>query len=62
MPSMHESLDGKTAERWNVELKSLSAIVARLAEAKDIAALRSAFALLSDELLTLQRTFGIREQ
>lgn len=53
------SLDGKAAERWQAELKSLAAIVDRLAKAKDIAALRSAFALLSDELLTLQRTFGI---
>jgi Cu(I)/Ag(I) efflux system membrane fusion protein len=53
------SLDGKAAERWQAELNSLSAIAARLSEAGDIAALRSSFALLSDELLTLQRTFGI---
>jgi Cu(I)/Ag(I) efflux system membrane fusion protein len=53
------SLDGKAADRWQVELSSLSAIVARFANAEDISALRSAFALLSDELLTLQRTFGI---
>ncbi len=53
------SLDGKAAQRWQAELSSLAAIVARLAKAEDIAALRSAFALLSEELLTLQRTFGI---
>lgn len=53
------SLDAKAAERWQSELKSLAAIVDRLTKAEDITALRSAFALLSDELLTLQRTFGI---
>lgn len=53
------SLEGKAAQRWQAELKGLAAIVDRLAKAEDIAALRSAFALLSDELLTLQRTFGI---
>ncbi|WP_231690852.1 efflux RND transporter periplasmic adaptor subunit [Aureliella helgolandensis] len=54
-----QSLSGKTMERWNVEMKSLSAILARLSKATDIDALRSAFALMSDELLTLQRTFGL---
>ncbi len=56
------SLDGEAAERWQAELNSLSVIVERLGKAEDIAALRSAFALLSDELLTLQRTFGIAKQ
>jgi Cu(I)/Ag(I) efflux system membrane fusion protein len=53
-----QSLEGKTTERWTTELNSLSTITARLSKANDLASLRSAFALLSDELLTLQRTFG----
>ncbi|WP_231933223.1 efflux RND transporter periplasmic adaptor subunit [Botrimarina mediterranea] len=54
-----QSLDGKAAERWTAELSSLSTIAARLATANDLESLRSAFALLSEELLTLQRTFGL---
>jgi Cu(I)/Ag(I) efflux system membrane fusion protein len=53
-----QSLAGLTSERWNVERKSLSTIAARLSKANDLASLRSAFALLSDELLALQRAFG----
>jgi Cu(I)/Ag(I) efflux system membrane fusion protein len=56
-----QSLSGNSAQRWQAELKSLSAIIARLDKANDIASLRSAFALLSDQLLTLQRTFGIQQ-
>lgn len=55
-----QSLDEKGVKRWNSELKSLFSIVARFSKADDLAALRSAFALLSDELLTLQRTFGFQ--
>ncbi len=55
-----QSLDGTAADRWQVEWGSLNAIVGRLTKANDIAALRSAFALLSDELLALQWTFGIQ--
>lgn len=54
-----QSLSGKAAERWKTELNSLSTITARLSEASDLKTLRSAFALLSDELLTLQRVFGL---
>lgn len=54
-----QSLTGKTAERWSSELNSLSIITARLSKATDLKTLRSAFALLSDELLTLQHTFGL---
>ena len=54
-----QSLTGKAAQRWQSELNSLSAITARLTKANDLKALRSAFALLSDELLTLQRVFGV---
>jgi len=54
-----QSLTGKAAQRWQSELNSLSAITARLSKASDLKTLRSAFALLSDELLTLQRVFGV---
>ncbi|MBV07879.1 MAG: metal transporter [Rubinisphaera sp.] len=54
-----EILDQKASRRWTLELQSLSSIVARLSTAGDIAALRSAFALLSEEMLTLQRVFGL---
>jgi Cu(I)/Ag(I) efflux system membrane fusion protein len=53
-----QSLEKKTSDRWNVERNSLSTITARLSKANDLASLRTAFALLSDELLALQRTFG----
>jgi Cu(I)/Ag(I) efflux system membrane fusion protein len=56
-----KSLSGKSAQRWQAEQNSLSTIAERLAKANDIAALRAAFALLSDQLLTLQRTFGIQQ-
>ena len=55
-----QTLEGKAAQRWQTELESLSAITARLSKANDITSLRSAFSLLSDELITLQRTFGIQ--
>lgn len=54
-----QSLSGNAAERWTLELNSLLTITARLSEATDLKTLRSAFALLSDELLTLQRVFGL---
>ncbi len=54
-----QSLTGNTAQRWESELNSLSAITTRLAKANDLETLRSAFALLSEELLTLQRVFGL---
>lgn len=54
-----ESLTGKAAQRWESELNSLSAISTRLSKANDLKTLRFAFALLSDELLTLQRVFGL---
>lgn len=54
-----QSLTGKAAQRWKSELNSLSTITARLSKASDLKTLRSEFALLSDELLTLQRVFGL---
>ncbi|QDV85361.1 Cation efflux system protein CusB precursor [Stieleria magnilauensis] len=53
-----QSLQGKTAERWKAEYISLSKIADRLADASDLDSIRSAFALLSDQLLTLHRSFG----
>jgi Cu(I)/Ag(I) efflux system membrane fusion protein len=53
-----EALQGKTAERWQAEKNSLSMITARLAKANDLDTLRSAFALLSEQLFALQRSFG----
>ncbi len=53
-----KSLEGATAARWDTERVGLASIATRLAKAKDIDSLRTAFALLSDELLSLQRTFG----
>jgi Cu(I)/Ag(I) efflux system membrane fusion protein len=54
-----QSLEGKASQRWQAEQKSLSKITARLAKATDLESMRSAFALLSDQLLTLQRSFGL---
>ncbi|MEO9591075.1 efflux RND transporter periplasmic adaptor subunit [Rhodopirellula bahusiensis] len=51
-------LDDVVAKRWASETRSLSSITARLAKATDLEAMRSAFALLSDELITIQRMFG----
>lgn len=53
-----QSLSGKAAELWTAEQNSLAKITAMLSQANDLASLRSAFALLSDELFSLQRTFG----
>lgn len=54
-----QSLSGKTAEIWDSELKSLAEIATRLSQANDLDSLRAAFALLSDELLTVHRSFGL---
>ena len=55
-----QSLSDAALKRWLAEQKSLLSIADRLVKANDISALRSSFALLSDQLLTLQRTFGIQ--
>ncbi len=52
------SINAGTGKRWQAEDKSLSAIAGRLSKAKDLDSMRSTFALLSDEMLTIQRTFG----
>ena len=44
---------------WSKEKRDLSEIIARLQKANDLAALRSGFALLSEQMLSLQRMFGL---
>ncbi|WP_417750306.1 DUF3347 domain-containing protein [Rosistilla oblonga] len=51
--------DAKTVEMWSKEKRDLSEIVASLLKADDLAALRGAFALLSEQMLSLQRMFGL---
>ncbi len=52
------AVDASVGQRWTAEAKSLSSITARLAKASDLEAMRSAFALLSDEMMSIQRMFG----
>jgi Cu(I)/Ag(I) efflux system membrane fusion protein len=52
-------LPGPDHERWMKELPNLKAALDRTGEAKDIESLRGGFALLSDELAVLVRTFGV---
>lgn len=52
------AVDAMVGKRWTAEAKSLSSITARLDKASDLETMRSAFALLSDELMTIQRMFG----
>ena len=54
------SIDAAVGKRWQAEQKGLSAILGRLSRASDLDSMRSAFALLSDEMLTIQRTFGFQ--
>jgi len=49
----------KAVEMWSKEKRDLSEIIARLQMANDLAALRSGFALLSEQMLSLQRMFGL---
>jgi Cu(I)/Ag(I) efflux system membrane fusion protein len=49
----------KAVEVWNKEKRDLSEIVARLQTANDLETLRSGFALLSEQMLSLQRMFGL---
>ncbi|TWU22395.1 Cation efflux system protein CusB precursor [Novipirellula galeiformis] len=50
---------GKAIERWTKERRDLSEITARLSKANDLETLRSSFALLSEQMLSLQRMFGL---
>jgi Cu(I)/Ag(I) efflux system membrane fusion protein len=54
------SIDAAVGKRWQAEQKSLSSITGRLSRANDLDSVRSAFALLSDEMLTIQRTFSFQ--
>jgi Cu(I)/Ag(I) efflux system membrane fusion protein len=49
----------KSVEVWSKEKRDLSEIIARLQKANDLAALRSGFALLSEQMLSLERMFGL---
>ncbi|WP_442506372.1 efflux RND transporter periplasmic adaptor subunit [Novipirellula sp. SH528] len=54
-------LDAGVSKRWQAEQKGLSAIAGRLVKADDLESMRSAFVLLSDELMSIQRTFGFKK-
>ena len=54
-------LQGATASAWEQEHANLTKIFAGLATAEDIKTTRSAFALLSDEMLVLVRAFGLAD-
>ena len=56
LPIVSES---KAVEMWSKEKRDLSEIVARMQKANDLAALRSGFALLSEQMLSLERMFGL---
>ncbi|MGB7326646.1 MAG: efflux RND transporter periplasmic adaptor subunit, partial [Rubripirellula sp.] len=56
LPIVSES---KAVEMWSKEKRDLSEIIARLQMANDLAALRSGFALLSEQMLSLERMFGL---
>lgn len=64
---LHQRLSGlqpivstdRSVEAWNKEKRDLSEIVARLQKAIDLESLRSGFALLSEQMLSLQRMFGL---
>ena len=51
--------EAKSVEVWSNEKRDLSEIIARLQKANDLAALRSGFALLSEQMLSLERMFGL---
>ncbi len=56
LPIVSES---KAVEVWNKEKRDLSEIIARLQKANDLEAIRNGFALLSEQMLSLQRMFGL---
>ena len=53
------NLEGDTASTWLKERANLTKIASDLNQAGDIEAARSAFALLSDEMVALVKTFGL---
>jgi Cu(I)/Ag(I) efflux system membrane fusion protein len=53
------NLEGDTASTWLKERANLTKIASDLTQAGDIEATRSAFALLSEEMVALVKTFGL---
>ncbi len=51
--------NGKAAEVWAKEKRDLSKILGGLQKANDLAGVRNQFALLSEQILSLQRMFGL---
>ena len=51
-------LDSKAGEAWKTEAESLSEILVGLQKAKDIGEFRSAFAMLSDQMAAISKSFG----
>jgi Cu(I)/Ag(I) efflux system membrane fusion protein len=51
-------LDSNAGDAWKMEAANLSEIFGGLQEAKDISEFRSAFALLSDEMAVIAKSFG----
>ncbi len=49
----------KAVEFWAKEKRDLSEIIGRLQKANDLQGLRNGFALLSEQMLSLQRMFGL---
>lgn len=56
LPIVSES---KAVEMWSKEKRDLSEIVARMQKANELDALRSGFALLSEQMLSLERMFKL---
>ncbi|KAA5539787.1 DUF3347 domain-containing protein [Roseiconus nitratireducens] len=56
------SQESEAGKLWNAEKRDLSEIIARLNKAADIDAMRSAFALLSESMISIERTFGSSAQ
>lgn len=55
-----DELEGETLASWNREHANLTKIVGRLSEAEELKTARSGFALLSDEMLVVMRSFGVQ--
>lgn len=56
------SNDSEAAKLWREESRDLSEITAKLMNSPDLKAMRSAFALLSESMISIERTFGISVQ
>jgi len=54
--------DSEAAKLWREERRDLSEIAGRLSKASDLEAMRMAFALLSESMISIERTFGAAEQ